>query len=762
MKAKLKLDGGALKTAFVKHIEKILFAGVALCFAWLVYSAMNVQRYTKTPDELVNVSRDTRTYLENQEFKLAEIPEIVKVERFDEAQIVDPEQAASDWKAFLPSNKPQQRRKQPLVLAPTSLRAQAGIGAIATNADEVTRLERERQRMEFQEEEQEKQRREMERNQPNPGAASPYGPMAQSGSGRRRTGEGGGAGSPYGPGIGPGAGGRRGEGGGEGGRGRRGPADSPYGPSMSPYGATAPAVDEEPVEVPIVSATPDMILKGERWVCITGLVPGKKQFEEYKKALGSDPQMLESPQYLWFEVQRAEFKPGKAVADTDWQDVDVKKALKGIQEWATQYPEVADTKDGSLHPMLAMPLPPLVTRNWGAEVVHEPEIEKLDPTAQMDQYLMIREQLEEAKKRAEEGKTEGAEGSGSEPTAQPVDPAAPPADDWEFLGGGGGGYGGGGEGRGPSPYGPSMGGGHGGGSPYGPSMGGGRSPYGPSMGGGRSPYGPSMGGGSPYGPMGGGREGGMMTGMSMTPPDHFLLRFFDFSVESGKSYVYRVRLRVRNPNWGMLPAQLESPSLRDEPYILGEWSGVTDAARVPGDTALVAGEPKINRSTLEPSAKVVVAKFNADKGVMATVEESVTRGQIANFFQKEISYIDPVLQKVEEFNDLSLNTDLTVVDILGGATVGKNSAKIAPGRMLLMDSDGNFEIREELTDRTAFNSAIAEQKRVKEAKETGVAGAIGGGASPYGPSPYGPSRGPSASPYGPALPRGGGESKGGR
>lgn len=757
MKAKLKLDAGAIKSGLVKHIEKILFAGVLLCFAWLVYSAMNVQRYTKTPEELSTVSNETRNYLENQQFDLAAIPEIVKVERFQEPKLVDPLQAASDWKTFVPADRAQQRRKQPLVLAPTSLRAQAGIGAIATNADEVTRLERERQRMEMQEEEAEKQRKELERNQPNPGAASPYGPMAQSGAGRRRTGEGGAGAAPYGP----NAGGR----GGEGGRSRRVAADSPYGPGIGPGGLATPAVEEEPVEVPIVAASPDMILKGERWVCITGLVPGKKQFEEFKKALGSDPQMLEAPQYLWFEVQRAEFKPGKAVADTDWQDVDVKKALKGVQEWATQYPEVADTKDGSLHPMLAMALPPLVTRNWGAEVVHAPEIEKLDPTAQMDQYLLIREQLAEAKKRAEEGKTEGAEGSGSEPSAQQVDPAAPPSDDWEYLGGGasgGGGYGGGGEGRGPSPYGPSVGGGHGGGSPYGPSVGGGRSPYGPSVGGGRSPYGPSLGGGSPYGPMGGREGSGMMTGMSMTPPDHFLLRFFDFSVESGKSYVYRVRLRVRNPNWGLLPAQLESPSLRDEQYIMGEWSGVTDAARVPGDTALVAGEPKLNRSTLEPSAKVVVAKFNADKGVMATVEESVLRGQVANFFQKEISYIDPVLQKVEEFNDLSLNTDLTVVDILGGAIVGKNSAKVAPGRMLLMDSEGNFEIREELTDRTAFNSATAEQKRVKEAKETGVAGAIGG-ASPYGPSPYGPPRGPGgASPYGPAMPRGGAESKGGR
>ena len=89
-----------------------------------------------------------------------------------------------------------------------------------------------------------------------------------------------------------------------------------------------------------------------------------------------------------------------------------------------------------------------------------------------------------------------------------------------------------------------------------------------------------------YGPS----AGGYGASMDMTPPDHYLLRFFDFTVASGKSYVYRVRLRMRNPNWMFQSNQLADPSLGDEEFIYGEWSGITDAARVPGNNALVSGE----------------------------------------------------------------------------------------------------------------------------------------------------------------------------
>ena len=47
-KPKIKMDSSKLKGAIAKHFEKVLFAVVGLCFVWLVYSAMNVERFTGT------------------------------------------------------------------------------------------------------------------------------------------------------------------------------------------------------------------------------------------------------------------------------------------------------------------------------------------------------------------------------------------------------------------------------------------------------------------------------------------------------------------------------------------------------------------------------------------------------------------------------------------------------------------------------------------------------------------------------------------
>jgi hypothetical protein len=157
----------------------------------------------------------------------------------------------------------------------------------------------------------------------------------------------------------------------------------------------------------------------------------------------------------------------------------------------------------------------------------------------------------------------------------------------------------------------------------------------------------------------------------------------------------------------------------------------------------------------------MISSFNEAKGVMTASSMKVLRGQVANSVEKKVDYIDPISQKLETFDEVKMETDLAVVDILGGMNVGRNAAKVAPGMLLLMDGEGNFEIREELTDRTAFASAKAGKKRIEDFKETGTLGSFPGGAA--GGSPYGPTR-PGASPYGPMGPMGppgGGERRGG-
>jgi hypothetical protein len=62
-------------------------------------------------------------------------------------------------------------------------------------------------------------------------------------------------------------------------------------------------------------------------------------------------------------------------------------------------------------------------------------------------------------------------------------------------------------------------------------------------------------------------------------PDYCLLRFPDFSIEPGKSYEYRVRVRMANPNFGK-KARVEKEAFAEPKELLGPW------ARVPGKVAL--------------------------------------------------------------------------------------------------------------------------------------------------------------------------------
>ena len=49
--------------------------------------------------------------------------------------------------------------------------------------------------------------------------------------------------------------------------------------------------------------------------------------------------------------------------------------------------------------------------------------------------------------------------------------------------------------------------------------------------------------------------------------EYKLLRFFDFSVKPGKSYIYRVRLVLRNPNYGIEANKLKKPELAQKRYL---------------------------------------------------------------------------------------------------------------------------------------------------------------------------------------------------
>lgn len=77
-----------------------------------------------------------------------------------------------------------------------------------------------------------------------------------------------------------------------------------------------------------------------------------------------------------------------------------------------------------------------------------------------------------------------------------------------------------------------------------------------------------------------------------------LVRFMDFTCDRGTSYQYRVRLEMRNPNFGRPVDELEQPELASRPTLFSDWSQPSTPVFVPAAyryyTQKVDAKPRTN------------------------------------------------------------------------------------------------------------------------------------------------------------------------
>ena len=248
-------------------------------------------------------------------------------------------------------------------------------------------------------------------------------------------------------------------------------------------------------------ADPEVTVRPALFVVVTGLVPFKEQIEEYdrtfKDAAGYDPQR-DYPEYLDYLVQRADVTGG---GPPQWEDV---KLSTERDERVRSWPEIQEIADPAyLDPYLALvyPLPPLLMRDPATYALHSRVSAMSAQSDYGSSYGLEEDSLQNA------------------PTMD-EGPSAPGA-----LRGRSGGLGlGGGE----AAYGGRRGG-------MNMMLRGGRT----GMPIGRDPYGGEggRGGYSPYG-----------MGMTGEQADHKMFRFFDFDVQPGRKYAYRVKVQYVDPN----------------------------------------------------------------------------------------------------------------------------------------------------------------------------------------------------------------------
>jgi hypothetical protein len=370
--------------------------------------------------------------------------------------------------------------------------------------------------------------------------------------------------------------------------------------------------------------------QGRRWVLVKGLVPLKKQTEEYKGAFQDasvqDPQR-DVPVYVGFLVQRAEVTPGSSAAP-EWDTFYTSKTLlDAAKKWP--HPAEDPVSDRFERPEITMPLPPLTDRTWGKKAALLPEIPLLEAPA----------------------------------------PGEPPPDDGDQT---------------------------------------------------------------PPAPHAKGHAGAAKT-EGANEPDYLLLRFFDFGVEPGKEYQYRVFLVLRNPNLGLPSNSVADSSLTELPWVgvanvvqdaakhvvgvrlnpnLGNWSDPCPPAAVPEDVQLLATSPAKPHPGQEPIGGIRLTKWLEPLGIVAWHSFDVVRGQIADF-PADPNWDSPLGKK-----PVACDTDDLIVDLSGEMTSRRERLLTRPHQVLVLEKSGNLVIHDEVADDEVFRKAVPPRVAPEPAPKT--------------------------------------------
>jgi len=216
--------------------------------------------------------------------------------------------------------------------------------------------------------------------------------------------------------------------------------------------------------------------------------------------------------------------------------------------------------------------------------------------------------------------------------------------------------------------------------------------------------------------------------------DSRMFRFFDFAVEPGKFYAYRVQLVLSNPNFGVSSNVLMSDDLAKDETLTTGWSAPSKVLEVPKTTRFLAGGIKGGSIAKESLVTLMISQWNQRKGVNASKSFEMTRGQFAYFLDQVITVVVPG-QQAPQKEKLDFKTNFQLVDFFGGFRLRTRSRVVEPAELLLMDDSGNLRVHRELADKVAFDAARAQNQERQQAIEEEPAMDPFGGFDPFGAPP---------------------------
>ena len=192
--------------------------------------------------------------------------------------------------------------------------------------------------------------------------------------------------------------------------------------------------------------------------------------------------------------------------------------------------------------------------------------------------------------------------------------------------------------------------------------------------------------------------------------DFHLFRFCDFEVERGKSYIYRVRFMLENPNHNLEAFKLVKREWADPEFLVTPWSAASKPVTIPNDTAFHTVDVRPSISGQEALAKFMLERFWKPLGVFAghtvgnfegaTQTRGFERGTRLHFMGQAGKIRKPGTATLEASN-LDFPFDALLVGISGAEARGLRTK--APPELLVWWPDGRMEIKNFLYDNLAVD-----------------------------------------------------------
>jgi hypothetical protein len=175
-----------------------------------------------------------------------------------------------------------------------------------------------------------------------------------------------------------------------------------------------------------------------------------------------------------------------------------------------------------------------------------------------------------------------------------------------------------------------------------------------------------------------------------------LVRVFDFTVEPGKQYRYKIQLYIYNPNYGVEPRFLVNPDSRDNQFRSTDWSEPSETVRIPEDAqVLAAGVLPKTEEVPEERVNIIANLLDIAAGMAPSVRLQLRRGAVVGGRATGLE-IDSANNVLVEHVDLPVKTDVTLLDFGGGGNLA--AGVDAPTKMLVLDGNGNLTVRNSADD----------------------------------------------------------------